>query len=50
MGENMSLGEPQYPKKLMWWEYVGAKTNFACWVIVISSLITAGVMIWKELK
>ena len=45
--KNMSLVEPQYPRKLMWWEYAEAKTNFVIWLLFISSLIVAGIGIWK---
>ena len=44
----MSLGEPQYPRKLMWWEYIGAKTNFVIWIFVICSVIAVMIGIWKE--
>ena len=49
----MSLGEPQYPRKLMWWEYVDAKKIFVAWVFLIGFLIflvAAGIEIWWSLK
>jgi hypothetical protein len=46
----MSLGEPQYPRKLMWWEHAEAKTTFLVWICFISCTITMVVCIWKAAK
>lgn len=35
----MSLGEPQYPRKLVWWEYTEAKTVFFVRVFFIGMFI-----------
>jgi len=46
----MGLGEPQYPRKLLWWEYVGAKTNFVSWIFFISFSIVIAIVIWRSLS
>ena len=46
----MSLGEPQYPRKLMWWEYTGAKLSFVSHVFWITTVIVIIINVWKRLK
>jgi len=46
----MSLGEPQYPRKLMWWEYAEAKTTFLVRLGLIICVVVCVALIWSAKK